>query len=261
MWPFRISRKPTLAREFPLYDVHSHLLPGVDDGSTDPATTAAFLAAYADLGYRGIVATPHTNHPMFQTLETSEIDKQVAALSETASPLGISIRSGGEIMLRDSFETQFLDRRLPELGGAYLVELENRPMPVQRVLEPVLYQLQRAGKVLILAHPERYAEVQKNPRILAELKVRGVLFQINLGSLTGWFGARAQELAWRMVQDGIADMAATDVHQLRDFQVVNSALQELEAFSSSVFRRLVSEHPGLVFSGRAQEIESAVGAG
>lgn len=258
MWPFGTKKSASSkrnARDFVLYDVHSHILPAMDDGASSEKDSEAFLEKYAALGFGGIIVTPHSNHYMFETAAPAQIKARAHQLSVLATPLHIGIKAGAEIMLREDYREGIDQGRFLGVENAFLVEFENRPLAMTSAVDKVLYEFQKKGWILVLAHPERYIDVRKNPQILESLKKRGMLTQINLGSLVGGYGSRATELAWHMVQNGTADVVATDVHRIQDFQMIESAMGELEAYDKKIFKRLLSTNPGHLFNGESHRIE------
>ncbi|MBN2524802.1 MAG: hypothetical protein JXR76_00315 [Deltaproteobacteria bacterium] len=253
---FNFLKKRTIQqeRDFALYDTHSHILWGVDDGASQIEDSVAFLKAYARLGYQGVVATPHLNHWMFETFPFDVYEARLASISSDMEKEGVTVKIGGEVMCRDDFVSGFDRGLFLGVGDTWLVEFENRPGLFTPALEQMVFNFRMANRTLILAHPERYGDVQKNPSILLSLKERGMLMQINLGSLVGKNGHRARQLAWMFVDNGMADLAATDVHRLSDFSIIESALERLAYHNPEKFRSLVNENPGHVFNGQSYRI-------
>ncbi|MBN2717844.1 MAG: hypothetical protein JXX14_18490 [Deltaproteobacteria bacterium] len=255
-WPFfKNKQQKSVPREFELYDIHSHVLWGLDDGTATEDDAIAVLERYQDLGYRGVVATPHTNHRLFPTPPTATLESRIAALAPHVARTGVKLKAGAEVMCVDDYVERLAMGSYASVGNAFLVEFENRPGHISMISEQILFRLRVAGKTLILAHPERYGDIQERPELAVHLKSRGMLMQINLGSLVGRYGGRCQDVAWRLVENGIADIAATDIHRLADFDGVSAALQELEKYSAKRCRHLVSTNPGYVFNGQVERID------
>lgn len=260
IWPFTSNKSKTLRtrnaeRNLPLYDFHSHLLWGLDDGARTFRETTLMLAQYASLGYQGVVATPHTNHYMFESPHLAMLESRAIELREVIDSTGVKVRMGGEIMLRDDYIAGFERGAFQGVQNTFLVEFENRPFVMNDVFEKVLFDFQMQGRQLVLAHPERYPDVHNNPSLVTSFKTRGMLIQVNLRSLTGWNGPRATELAWQFVKTGVADIVGSDLHSLQDFAAISEALDDLEAFDTELFEYLTSINPGHLFHGRTHLIE------
>jgi protein-tyrosine phosphatase len=192
-------------------DLHSHLLPAVDDGAASPDVTFAMLARARDTGFTTMVATPHLPGP----LDPVYRERVEAALYETqvmAEDFGVDVRLGYEVALTPDLPDR-LERGEPStLGGgtAVLVDVPFAGWPHHA--EDTLFALQVAGFQPVLAHPERYTEMQRDLRRAAGLVERGVALQVTISSLAGVFGKTAQHTAEQMLRQGMVHLVATDAH-------------------------------------------------
>jgi protein-tyrosine phosphatase len=256
IWSIFKSRKPVVSKlQFPLYDTHSHILWALDDGAGSIDDTLSFLQRYASLGYRGVVATPHTNHWLFESPGDELVKERLKQLESAMAETQVQIKVGAEIMCRDTYAEKFAAGHFRGIGASYLVEFENRPGVFTPALERFVFEARVSGKTLILAHPERYGDVQSGGVQLVALKERGMLMQINLGSLVGKYGQRAEQLAWQFVSDGTADMLATDVHRIGDFDYVADALAALNHVDECRIETLLCTNPQHVFMFRPEQID------
>ena len=194
-----------------MIDLHIHVLPGVDDGAGDLAETRTMLEQAQALGFHTLVATPHLSGALTPEYAT----EVVAALAETQAlgvEIGVEVRQGFEVMLAPDLMRRLGSGEPITLGGgsAILVELPFSAWPLHT--QASLFALQAAGYRPVLAHPERYAEVQRNPGKAIELAERGILLQLNLPSLMGLFGQPARRTAERLLQAGAIRLAASDAH-------------------------------------------------
>ena len=262
IWPFSYNKnkQPRDAhRTCGLYDTHSHLLWGLDDGARSQDESVAWMERYAALGYRGVMVTPHNNHHMFPTPNAADVKNKLKALASQSARTGVQLRTGAEIMCVGDYLNDIREGRYFSAGNAFLVEFQNHPGALSAAVERVLFKTRMEGITLILAHPERYVDIQINPEIATSLRAKGMLMQINLGSLVGRYGRRVQSLAWEFVKHDIADIAATDAHRLQDFDMVSLALDELEWYDPQRFETLVSSNPRLIFDEMVEHITDMPG--
>lgn len=241
-------------REYGLYDVHSHLLWGLDDGAKTMDESIGMIREYAHLGYRGVIATPHVNHRMFETPDDAVVERRLMTMANELEQANLEVKIGAEVMCREEYVAGFEQGRFRGVGDAWLVEFENRPGIFGPALERMVFEFRLAGRTLILAHPERYGDVQNKPELLVSLKERGMIMQINLGSLVGKYGHRARQLAWKFVESEIADVVSTDAHCFGDFRAVEAALTQLAQYDEARFRMLASDNPRFLFEGTPAQI-------
>lgn len=211
MWPFNRTdslRDSGMFRGFT--DWHSHILPGVDDGVKDMKTSLEILSTYQDLGIKKIWLTPHVMEDCPNTP-----DRLRARFEELRSAWDgdLEIALAAENMLDSLFEQRLADNDLLPIGDSgthLLVETSyfTPPMGMDDMLDGVM----RKGYFPVLAHPERYQYM--GPRDYSDLKARGVLFQLNYISLVGGYGEVAKQKAERLLEQGMYDLAGSDVHRL-----------------------------------------------
>jgi len=207
-----LPTRPVAQRWTDLVDLHTHVLPGVDDGARDPAEAIAMLRMAEADGIRTVVATPHS-----ASCDAARIAEGVAGLSALAADAGLSVRvvAGSEVRLEAGLAERYRAGELTTLNGTYYLLLE---LPLHGDWPPYLldaiYELQVEGIVPILAHAERYPAVQEDPGILIELIVRGVLIQVNGMSLLDVAGPAERRAADWLVRTHIAHLVASDAHDL-----------------------------------------------
>lgn len=201
-------------------DMHSHLLPGLDDGAETVAHSLDLLRSLRDLGFRKLVMTPHIMGDFYKN--TPEGIRDALALLRTEAD-----RAGlGDVVLDCAAEyylDEFLGRKLADgtemltFGGAerYLL-FETSYMNEPLNLYDIIFEMKSQGYRPVLAHPERYtylygrfAEIEKMRRDY------GVLLQVNLNSLSGYYSPAARKVAEQLVDAGLVDFAGTDTHHLR----------------------------------------------
>ncbi|MCU7551310.1 histidinol phosphatase [Chitinophagaceae bacterium LB-8] len=207
-------------------DIHSHLIPGIDDGSPDMATSLALIKDLAALGYKKIITTPHINWEVYPN--TPEIiTAGLGELQEAVAAEGIDVEIGAaaEYYIDEHFG-ELLRQKAPLLtlkDNLLLVEFSFMSAPLD--LQDVLFDLQMLNYQPVIAHPERYLYLERRRDFYEMLKHAGCYFQLNLLSLTGYYGRGVQELAAYLLKQGYYNFAGTDLHHDRHI----AALKKLEA--------------------------------
>lgn len=197
----------------PVIDLHTHILPGIDDGCRTLEESVELARAAAEDGVRTLAATPHVRfeYPNDPAVMERLVGQVQAAVDKAGVP--IEILPGGELAL------DWLDQLTPEeldrfgLGGnsaVVLLEFPYSGWPLE--LDGRVFRLQADGKTVVLAHPERNAEVQADPASLEELVARGVLVQVTASSLDGRVSSASRKTARALLDRGLAHLLASDAH-------------------------------------------------
>ncbi|GAA4728189.1 tyrosine-protein phosphatase [Flavisolibacter ginsenosidimutans] len=214
-------------------DMHSHLIPGIDDGAPDMAASLELIKGLQKLGYKKLVTTPHILWEVYPNT-ADIIAKGLEGLKGAMAEEGISmeLQAAAEYFIDEYFEENLKAKEplLPISGNKVLVEFSMITAPMD--LQQVLFQLQIQGYIPVIAHPERYIYLAQRKQTFDELKEAGCLFQLNLLSLTGYYGKSVQELAEYLCKKNYYSLAGTDLHNPRHL----AALQKLS--SSATFSRL-----------------------
>jgi len=197
-----------------MFDLHCHILPGIDDGSRswDESVEMARIAA-AD-GITDIVATPHITPGLYDNT-TASISVLVEEFSNRLATAGIPIRLhvGADVRVDPNVVSGVEAATIPVLGNRirYLVaELPSQMMPPN--IRELVYALQLRQIIPIITHPERHASMQQDPGLLRQLVEAGALAQVTAGSLTGEFGPVARRTANKMLERNLIHLIATDAH-------------------------------------------------
>lgn len=194
-------------------DIHSHLLPGIDDGAKTIAHTVSLLSLLSAIGTRQFITTPHIIHSVWENTKESieATHTQTLALLEKEG-VEVRLKAAAEYMMDSSFfDLLKNDEPLLTLKDDYvLVEMSYLSAPLQ--LYDCLFELQLAGYRPILAHPERYLFYCHNFEEFRKLKKAGCLFQLNLLSSVGYYGAEVAKIAQKLMDNGMYDFVGSDVH-------------------------------------------------
>ncbi|MGC4100499.1 tyrosine-protein phosphatase [Ferruginibacter sp.] len=205
-------------------DIHSHILPGIDDGSPDIDTSLQLVQGLYDLGIRRSIATPHIIGDMYRN-NASTIFAALEKLKEACANAGIHIElsAAAEYMLDDYF-LELLRNNEPLLtiqDNIILTEISYTSTPEN--LDEILNGITAAGYVPILAHPERYHYFQQNLSGYQQLKEMGFILQVNILSLAGYYGKRAQKAARFILDNDLAPLVGTDLHHHRHLEALSNA--------------------------------------
>ncbi len=219
-------------------DLHSHLLPGIDDGAPDLETSLALIQQLQQLGFQRIFTTPHVMADIYPNSKNQILRKR-DEVQDALDELGIDIEFGAaaEYYIDPNFAGMLKGEQLLTLpGNRVLVEMSfHQPY---RNLHNILFDLQMKGYHPILAHPERYP-YYRTADDYENLKAMGCALQINLLSLTGYYGKPVQSAAKTILGLGLADFLATDLHHARHAANLQQALSHewvVKTLQATVFQ-------------------------
>ena len=196
-----------------MIDLHTHVLPGIDDGPATISESLDILASSLESGVRALAATPHVRDDYPTTAAVMEELVATLRMEAKANAIALDIMTGGEIALDRLALTPRAELRRFGLAGNsryLLIEFPYYGWPPD--LAEQLAGLRSAGFTAVLAHPERNAEVQAGPGRLEPLVNSGALVQLTSASLTGKLGRHCQKAALGLLELGLAHMVASDVH-------------------------------------------------
>lgn len=202
-------------------DIHSHVLPGIDDGAKDMDTSIALLLKMASYGIKNFITTPHVLGSVYPN--SSEVIKQkLAAVKkelEKREIKGISIQAAAEYMLDGEFSALLDQKDILVLKDNYvLVEMSYFSAPIN--LYELLFKIQLKGYKPVLAHPERYNFYHTDFKSYYKLKQAGCLFQLNLLSLTDQYGKGVQKTSEKLLKENLYDFVGTDTHHQNHLELL-----------------------------------------
>jgi protein-tyrosine phosphatase len=209
-------------------DLHSHLIPRIDDGVPDLNNAIDLIKSMHSWGFKKIITTPHVSELYPNTTDTVLDGFFLLKREVKKHNIPIQIDVAAEYMINDMFEQLLLsDTPLLTLPNKHiLVEMPHLGEPVN--LDNVLKLLIKKGYTPLIAHPERYRFYENDLDAYAELKDKGCLFQANLLSFTGYYGRVINKTAWSMINDNMIDFIGTDMHHIRHLEnIENSITPEL----------------------------------
>jgi tyrosine-protein phosphatase YwqE len=206
-------------------DLHSHIIPGIDDGARDIDSSIAMLAKFESLGFSKVITTPHIMSDLYRN--TSEIILSgLDSVKEVSAKLNLNIEI--EAAAEYYFDESFLDRlkkkeKLLTFGDNYvLFEFSFHSEPQQ--VEKLFFELLSQGYKPVLAHFERYLFLNGNIDRAYKWREEGINIQLNLNSITGHYGPQALEQAEKLVDSGQLDFVGSDCHRMENLMLLESKL-------------------------------------
>jgi tyrosine-protein phosphatase YwqE len=204
-------------------DVHSHLIPGIDDGAQTIEDSIELLQSFIQLGYKKVITTPHVMSDFYKNtpeIILSGLEKVRAAIKERG--LAIEIDAAAEYNLDADFEPLIQQKNLLTFGDNYvLFELPFFQEPP--MLNDIIWKLKSQGYQPVLAHAERYNFWHKTYDKIEEIRDRGVAIQLNINSLTGHYGPDVKKVGEWMVDQNLVDLVGSDCHNMNHIGLLNQA--------------------------------------
>lgn len=211
-------------------DMHSHLIPLIDDGSQSEKESIQIISELKNLGFSKIITTPHTMSDYYKN--TPEIIKngenQVLEELKRAN-LEIEFDSASEYYVDYDFRQQIVKNSLLTFGSKYLL-IEFPFVDEPKDIDDIIFQLQLSGYNVVLAHPERY--LYYTNKDLKKFSEKGVLLQLNLLSITGYYSDQVRKNAENLIKDDLISFVGTDCHNM------NQAIKLRECFTNPLWHQL-----------------------
>lgn len=219
-------------------DIHSHLLPNIDDGAKNIDDTLFLISEFKKLGIEKCITTPHimshvwenTSENILQNLENTK-----KSIDRTTS---FKMTAAAEYMMDERFVKLFQTEKLLTLKDNFvLVEMSYPNMPLN--LYEIIFELQVAGYKPILAHPERYNFLHTKTDEFTKLKKAGCYFQLNLLSSTGYYGENVAKCADYLLKNSLIDFAGSDVHHSKH---IDSFYKKIVLKNVSILKEVIQNN-------------------
>lgn len=240
-----------------MIDVHSHILPNIDDGSRSIEETFNLIKEAKEAGFEGIVCTSHYMENYYET-NRPEREVWINAIHENLENKNIDMNLylGNEIYMSDNIIELLEDGKATTMNDTSYVLFE-LPMNAEPMnLYDMVYEMQQYKIVPILAHPERYSFVQTDPELIYDLIDKGVLMQANYGSIIGQYGKKAQMIVQKFLENNMIHMLGTDVHRQNTiYPKIPEIILELKSLiGEEKVKELTTINPELVINNKRIDI-------
>jgi protein-tyrosine phosphatase len=232
-----LFKKPQVSLDFSSIglDIHSHLIPGIDDGAKSLEVSVALIRQMMAMGFTRIITTPHVMSGIYPNTQ-QDILKGFVSLKRflQKESIKIPISVAAEYFLDQEFLELLESEPLLTLPNNHLL-VEVSQLSVFDGFYDCLFRIQLKGYKIILAHPERYFYYHNNYKAYDDLKSKGVLFQVNVLSLLGYYGKPIKKIAHQLVEDNLVELLGTDIHHKRHTQYIqdNITSRELQKILSN----------------------------
>lgn len=244
-----------------MIDFHTHILPNIDDGSRNIEETFNLINEAKEAGFEGIILTSHYIENYYET-NVPERDVWVNAISENLKNKGLDIDLylGNEIYLSENMMELLEQGKASTINNSCYVLFEMPLNSEPMNLYDVIYSLQENKLIPVLAHPERYSFIQKEPELVFDLIEKGVLMQANYGSILGQYGEKPQIIVRKLLENNMIHFLGTDVHRQKTiYKRIPEALAEIkDIVGGAKLEELTTTNPMLVLNNKKIDIDTPI---
>ena len=241
-----------------MIDFHTHIIPNIDDGSRSIEETFNLIQEAKEAGFEGIVLTSHYIENYYET-DVPERDVWVKAISDNLKIKGIetNLYLANEIYMSENMMKLLIDGKASTINNSSYVLFE-MPLNAEPMnLYDVIYSLQENKLIPVLAHPERYSFVQKEPELINDLIEKGVLMQANYGSILGQYGEKAEIIVRKFFEANMIHFLGSDVHRQNTiYKKIPQALEEIKNIvGDEKLEEITTKNPKLALNNKRIEID------
>jgi tyrosine-protein phosphatase YwqE len=227
IFSFFKKKKPQSVKSLKV-DLHSHLIPSIDDGAKDIDESISLIKSLKSLGYQKLITTPHIMSDSYKN-DANIIKQGLNLIQERLiqENIDISIDIAAEYYIDDGFFDKLENSEILSINNKYLLfETSYISKPIQ--LEDTIFAISSAGYIPLMAHPERYRYIKDMKQEYARFKELGVMFQVNINSFGGFYGRDAQQKAIYLSKAGMIEFLGSDTHHIKQTQMLKNVLQTKE---------------------------------
>lgn len=208
--------------------MHSHLIPNIDDGAKNIEHSIDLILSLKKMGYTKLITTPHVSD-MFPN-STEKILDAYTLLKQTLNKrnIEIAIEVAAEYYADNTFEKLLAKRDILTFGEKKYLLFELSYFTEPNDLEGLIQEIKLAGYTPVLAHPERYVYFHNDFNKYLKLKLTGVLFQINLNSMIGYYSSEIEKAVKKLIKQGLVDFIGTDTHHRQHIKYLKNSVNHSE---------------------------------
>jgi tyrosine-protein phosphatase YwqE len=209
-------------------DLHSHLIPSIDDGAKDIDESISLIKSLYSLGYQKLITTPHIMSDAYKN-DTNIINQGLNLINDRLiqENIDIDIDIAAEYYLDDGFFDKLENSQILSINGKYLLfETSYIFKPIQ--LEDMIFAISSTGYIPLMAHPERYCYIKDMKHEYTRFKDLGVMFQVNINSFGRYYGKDAYAKALFLSKEGMIDFLGSDTHHIKQTQILKKVLHSKE---------------------------------
>lgn len=215
-------------------DIHSHLIPNIDDGAKNMETSIELIRELISMGYSKLITTPHISD-MFPNTKESILENYNGLKDELLHrDINIDIEIAAEYYADEYFDALLEKKEILTFGKEKYLLFELSYFTPHKNLNDLIYEIQLNGFIPVLAHPERYIYLHDNYRKYKEIKEMGVLFQLNLNSLNTYYNVDIQAIAEKLIKDSLIDFIGSDTHHMTHIKSLKRSLKK--SFYKKIFK-------------------------
>lgn len=241
-----------------MIDFHSHIIPNVDDGSKSVEETFELLKEAKEAGFSGVISTSHYMEGYYET-DVAERNVWIKAISENLDKKDIDLKLylGNEIYITKNIVNLLETGKATSINNSNYVLFEfpmnTKPMDMY----DIIYDMLEYKLIPILAHPERYSFVQKDPNLIYDLIEKGVLMQSNYGSIIGMYGEKAEIVVRKLLENNMVHFLGSDVHKVGSIypRIQNSLKEIKDIIGEDKLNEICSVNPELVLENKRIDID------
>ncbi len=213
-------------------DIHSHLIPNIDDGAKDMERSIELILSLKEMGYKKLITTPHVSDMFLNSSE--DILEGYKHLKEELSSrqIDIKIEVAAEYYADDHFEELLKKKDLLTFGEDKYLLFELSYFTPPQDLESLIYDIKLAGYRPVLAHPERYTYLHNSIDKYRDIKNMGVLFQINLISIDGYYSSEVTQAVKELIVNRMVDFIGSDTHHRQHIKHLK------KSFSNRLYKKI-----------------------
>lgn len=240
-----------------MIDIHTHILPKVDDGAHIVEEAYQMIEKAQKQGFTDIIATSHYMENQYE-VDEGKRQKIIETLQHEIMKRGIEIKihNGNEIYITPNFVTLIKEKKASTLANSRYVLFELPMSSKVTYLEEMIFEIKANGMIPILAHPERYSYVQKDPNFIGSLIKQGVLMQSNFASITDYYGKSAKNTLKTLLKANMIHFLAVDAHNHKKYDIIQEQIQKFEKIiSKEQLENLTTVNPKHILDNTVLQIE------